>query len=86
MCTLILGVRNTVQGAAQLKKAIDHLKEKLHMTLSREISAADPDPYVFGPLGSGSVSQRNGYGSGSFHHQAKIERKNLDSYFFVTFL
>jgi hypothetical protein len=29
-----------------------------------------PDPEVFRPPGSGSVSQR--YGSGSFHHQAKI--------------
>jgi hypothetical protein len=39
---------------------------------------ADPnpdtlDPYVFGPPGSGSISQR--YGSGSFYHQAKIVRK-----------
>ncbi len=31
------------------------------------------DPYVFGPPGSGSVSQR--YGSGSFYYQAKIVRK-----------
>jgi hypothetical protein len=33
-------------------------------------SVADPDPkdpYVFGPPGSGSISQR--YGSGSFYHQ-----------------
>jgi hypothetical protein len=29
-----------------------------------------PDPHVFGPPGSGSISQR--YGSGSFYHQAKI--------------
>ncbi len=37
-------------------------------------SVADPDPsvpYVFRPPGSG------GSGSGSFHHQAKIVRKNL---------
>jgi hypothetical protein len=37
------------------------------------LSVADPapyNPYVFGPPGSGSVSQR--YGSGSFYHQAKI--------------
>ena len=40
--------------------------------------AADPepepeDPYVFGPLGSGSGStiQRHGSGSGSFYRQAK---------------
>jgi hypothetical protein len=39
-------------------------------------SSVDPlDPYVFGPPGSGSVSQR--YWSGSFYHQAKIVRKTL---------
>ncbi len=43
-------------------------------------SVADPDPqdlYVFGPPGSGSVSQRCGSGSGSTYHQAKIGRKTL---------
>jgi hypothetical protein len=34
-----------------------------------------PDPHVFGPSGSGSVSKI--YGSGSFYHQAKIVRKTL---------
>jgi hypothetical protein len=34
-------------------------------------SVADPDPYVFGPPGSGSVSQMYGSGSGSFYHQSK---------------
>ncbi len=34
-----------------------------------------PDPHVFGPPGSGSISQR--YGSGSFYHHAKIVRKTL---------
>ncbi len=31
-----------------------------------------PDPHVFGPPGSGSISQRygSGSGSGSFYHQA----------------
>jgi hypothetical protein len=38
-------------------------------------SVVDPDPYVFGPPGSGSGCQR--YGSGSFYHQAKIVRKTL---------
>ncbi len=41
-------------------------------------SVTDPDPsgqYLFGPPGSGSVSN----GSRSFHHQVKILR-NLDSY------
>ncbi len=40
-----------------------------------------PDPHVFGPPGSGSISQRYGLGfgsgSGSFYHQAKIIRKTL---------
>jgi hypothetical protein len=34
-------------------------------------------PYVFGPPGSGSGSFSQTYGSGSFHHQAKIVRKQL---------
>jgi hypothetical protein len=32
-------------------------------------------PRVFGPPGSGSISQRYGSGSGSFYHKAKIVRK-----------
>jgi hypothetical protein len=38
-----------------------------------------PDPHVFGPpgYGSGSISQRDGFGSGSFYQQAKIVRKTL---------
>ncbi len=40
-----------------------------------------PDPYVFGPPGSRSISQRYGsgfgFGSGSFYHHAKIVRKTL---------
>jgi hypothetical protein len=40
-------------------------------------SVADPDPYVFGPpgSGSGSISQIYGPGSGSFYHQAKKSEK-----------
>jgi hypothetical protein len=38
-------------------------------------SVADPDPHVFGPPGSGPISQR--YGSGSFYHHVKIVRKTL---------
>jgi hypothetical protein len=44
-------------------------------------SVADPDPYVFGPPGSGFISQR--YGSGSFYHQAKILIKTLIPYDFL---
>ncbi len=38
-----------------------------------------PDPHVFGPPGSGSISPRygSGSGSGSFYHHAKIVRKTL---------
>jgi hypothetical protein len=32
---------------------------------------------ILGPPGSGSASQRYGFGSGSFYHQAKIARKTL---------
>jgi hypothetical protein len=40
------------------------------------VSVADPnpdppDPHVFEPPGSGSISQRYGFGSGSFYHHAK---------------
>jgi hypothetical protein len=43
------------------------------------ISVPDPDPRVFGPPGSGSISQRygtGGSGSGSFYQQAKVARKS----------
>jgi len=41
---------------------------------SSSIADPDPDPYVFGPPGSRSISKR--YGSGSFYHQAKIVKKS----------
>ncbi len=43
-----------------------------------------PNPHVLAPPGSGSISQRYGSGSGSFYYQAKVIRKNLDSYCFLT--
>ncbi len=47
-----------------------------HLAVHSSVADPDPsDPYVFGPPGSGSVSQM--YRSGSFHHQAKIVRKTL---------
>jgi hypothetical protein len=57
--------------------------------LTLVISVVDPDPYdpyVFGPprSASGSVSHKYASGSGSFHHQAKIVKKNLDFYCFVS--
>ncbi len=46
----------------------------------------NPDPRVFGPPGSGSISQRyrSGSGFGSFYHYAKIIRKTLISAVLVT--
>ncbi len=47
--------------------------------LVRSVANPDPnpDPYVFGPPGSGSISQRHGSEFGSFYLQAKIVRKTL---------
>jgi hypothetical protein len=54
-----------------------------------DLNPDPPDPHVFGPPGSGSISQRygsgSGYRSGSFYHFSwKNSKKNLDSYYFVT--
>jgi hypothetical protein len=43
-----------------------------------ETSVVDPDSYIFGPPGSGSVIIL--FGSDSFHRQAKKVKKNLDFY------
>ncbi len=42
-----------------------------------QASVPDPDPHVCWPPGSGSTSQKYGFGSGSFSHQTKIVRKIL---------
>jgi hypothetical protein len=50
-------------------------KKNIHI-----ISIADPDPldpHVFGPPGSGSISQMYGSGSESFYRHVKITRKTL---------
>jgi hypothetical protein len=54
-----------------------NLMEGLHYIA--RLSVADPDPHVFGPPGSGAISQtqRYGSGSGSIYHQAKVVRKTL---------
>jgi hypothetical protein len=65
-------------------KSCSYLITSVSTFKSVESSVADPDPnpdpsapYVFGPPGSGSISQRygsgygSGSGSGSFYHQAK---------------
>jgi len=56
------------------RKAIIKLQCK-----NTSVVVPDPDPYVFGPPGSASGSVSHKYGPGSFHHQAKIVRKNLIS-------
>jgi hypothetical protein len=45
----------------------------------RSARCPNPDPSVFGPPGTGSISHRYGSESGSFYHQAKIVRKTLIS-------
>jgi hypothetical protein len=45
----------------------------LNWFVNVRFSVVDPDPNIFGPPGSGSISTR----SGSFNHQAKIVRKTL---------
>jgi hypothetical protein len=57
-------------------------------TVHTNVVDPDPDPHVFGTPGPASTSQRYGSGSGSgpgsFYHHAKIIRKTLKSYYFVT--
>ncbi len=62
--------------------------EQVKKLQGSSVEYMDPDPYVFGPPGSGSVSTRygSGSGSGSIYHQAEIVKKNLDSYCFVSSL
>jgi hypothetical protein len=71
------------------KKLKHFFKESWSGSSKAKTSVADPnpdppDPHVFGPPGSGSFRQRYVFGSGSFYHQAKENKKNLDSYCFVT--
>jgi hypothetical protein len=54
-----------------------HFEPYTQQQLQVIVGVSVPDPNVFGPPGSGSISQRYGSGSGSLHHQAKIARKTL---------
>jgi magnesium-transporting ATPase (P-type) len=69
-------------SAARLTKhcRVSHTGRKV--TVKSSVADPDPnpdqdplDPHVFGPPGSGSISQR--YGSGSFYYHAKMVRKTL---------
>jgi hypothetical protein len=63
---------------AMLFTALDINKRNIRSGVESSVPDPDPDqpdPYVFGPFGSGSISQM--YGSESFYHQAKKVRKNL---------
>ena len=64
-----------------LHHAVSILYISTNIATVSSVAATDPDPYVFWPPGSGSISQR----SGSFYHK-KIARKILDSYCFTTSL
>ncbi len=66
-------LRNPLQSPCE--QTFSHLK--LLMRINQGSGPDPQDPEVLGPPGFGSVSQR--YGSGSFHHQAKIVRKTAIS-------
>jgi hypothetical protein len=74
-----------LQDQAQISAIEQQLQQFCFGVYTVNYSVPDPnppDPHVFWPPGSGSASQR--YGSGSFYHHAKIVKKNLESYYFVT--
>jgi hypothetical protein len=68
------------------------IKKVMHSYPGTSVAEMDPnmsDPYVFGPPGSGSGTISQGYGSGSFYHQAKIVRLRfllLCGFFFTCYL
>ncbi len=67
--------QNDVDPHADPTQSLHILEIRKHFLLLAVLR--NPDPYVFGPPGSGSVSQMYGSGSGSFYHQVKIVRKTL---------
>jgi hypothetical protein len=79
-------VGERLKEGSNINKSLTTLGEILFGFISEDC-VADPDPsdpYVFGPPGSGSGYTSKRYGSGSFYHQAKKSKKNLDSHCFVT--
>jgi hypothetical protein len=84
------------EGCAQHTQLLRRAQDVLHRDILEKFktsfifySVGDPDPYVFGPLGSASGSVSNKYGyesvSGSFHHHAKKPCILLFFNFFMTF-
>jgi hypothetical protein len=71
---LSLAIALNIDGNAGSPPPTHPLIRKCRVLLALS-SVADPDPYVFGPPGSGSVSTM--YGSRSFYHQAKIVKKTF---------
>jgi hypothetical protein len=65
-------------GSGMEKNPEPRIRDLIYENLTSVFSSVvDPDPYVFRPPGSGSVSHR--YGSGSFYYQAKIVGKTFIS-------
>jgi hypothetical protein len=67
-----------------VKASLARRSSRLLVKREAGTSVVDPDPYVFGPPGSGSVDQR--YGSGSFYLQAKKKKKCGFLLFFDIFM
>ncbi len=71
-CLLHLDFPGQAQGRGSLRASNTGLPRTKHWATQQHCtimtgSVADPDPYVFGPPGSGSISQRHVSGSGSFY-------------------
>jgi hypothetical protein len=61
-----------------LLEGLNSWEASLYLAVLRiRIRIHPQDPHVFGPPGSGSISQRFGSGSGSFSPKARIVRKTL---------
>jgi hypothetical protein len=63
--------------AKMTHKSKKKIRKFMFWSAECSLLTSDPDPHVFGPPGSGSISQRYGYGSRSFYQQVKIVRKTL---------
>jgi hypothetical protein len=77
-CRSICSFSEAVQDYVSNIEAMPDSSVTLGRGSSGEIPAGsveDPDPYVFGPPGSGSISAKSGSNPGTFYHQAKIVKK-----------